>query len=57
MQSERKMILILIALGGTALIARVIGIHSPAETWARRMVWDGFLVGMPVALAGLLTAG
>ena len=57
MTSERKLILVLTALVGTSLIARLTGIHTPPGTWTHRLIWDGLLVGMPVALAGLLMAG
>lgn len=51
------MILVLAALVATTLIARLTGAHAPSGTWTHRLIWDGFLVGMPVALAGLLAGG
>jgi len=57
MASERKMILILAMLVATTLIARLIGVQTPSGTWTHRTTWDGFLVGLPVALVGLLAAG
>jgi hypothetical protein len=51
------MILVLTVLVATTLIARLTGAHTPSGTWMHRLIWDGFLVGMPVALAGLLAAG
>lgn len=50
------MIMILASLIAITLIARLTGGQTSSETWTHRIVWDGFLVGMPVALAGLLAA-
>ncbi|HJU04710.1 MAG TPA: hypothetical protein VJ692_06110 [Nitrospiraceae bacterium] len=57
MASERKTMLVLTALVAMTLIARLTGAQASPGTWTQRLFWDGFLVGMPVALAGLLAAG
>ena len=56
MTSERKMILLLAVLVAMTPIARTTGVEASSGTWTHRIIWDGFLVGLPVALVGLLAA-